>query len=64
MITLPAYLIDAITTYDKMSEQLDTRPSVEDLQFSQAEYTAAFERMKAAISEAFVEIELRAEGRI
>lgn len=60
MIELPAYLIDAVTHFDKSSEQRDTRPSVEDLQFSQAEYIAAFERMKAALGEAFVEIELRA----
>ncbi|UFS83179.1 hypothetical protein LPB79_13075 [Rhizobium sp. T136] len=61
MNTLPAYLIDAITRYDKMSEQNDTRLSVDDLQSSQAEYAAAFERMKAAMSKAFVEIELRAD---
>lgn len=62
MITLPAYLIDAVTHFDKATEQLDTRLSVDDLQLSQAEYSAVFERMKAAISEAFVEIEMRAEG--
>lgn len=59
MIDLPAYLIDAISRFDKSSEEIDTRPSVDDLQFSQAEYIASFERMKAALGEAFVEIELR-----
>lgn len=63
MIELPAYLIDAISHFDKSSEQIDTRPSVEDLQFSQAEYAASFERMKAALGEAFVEIELRASAQ-
>jgi hypothetical protein len=55
MTELPSYLLDALASFDEASEQRDD-------QSSQADLSAAFERMIAAIGQAFVEIEQRANA--
>lgn len=53
MTELPSYLLDALASFDEASEQRDDQSS----QAGQTDYRTLFERMKAAIGQAFVEIE-------